>query len=68
VGLVAFRAFDDTLPLRTLPLRKLGIVNERRILIRKGSLAGLASYKPVLPYFEILSRFGSLAMQPVVPR
>ena len=63
VGLVAFRAFNDTLPLRALPLRMLRIVDERRILIREGRLAGLASYKPVLAHFEILSWFGSSAMQ-----
>ena len=64
MGVVAFRAFNDTLPLRALPLRMLRIVNERRILIRQGSLAGLASYKPMLPHFEILSRFGSSAIWP----
>ncbi len=53
VGLVTFWAFEDALPVRALPLRMLRIVNERGILIREGSLAGFASYKPMLAHLEI---------------
>ena len=43
---VALRALDITLPLQALPLRMIWIISERRILIRKGRIAGLAFYEP----------------------
>jgi hypothetical protein len=63
VGFVAIRAFNDTLPLRALPLGMLRIVIEGRILIGEGFVAGLASYKPVLRHLEILSRIRTVALQ-----
>ena len=57
VGLAAFRALDDALPLRAFPLGVCWIVGERRILIRQGRITGLAFHEPVLCHLEILTRF-----------
>ena len=57
MGLAAFRALDDALPLRAFPLGICRIVGERGILIRQGRFAGLAFHEPVLCHLEILARF-----------
>lgn len=57
MGLATFRALDDALPLRALPLGICRIVGERRILIRQRCFTGLAFYEPMLRHLEILARF-----------
>jgi hypothetical protein len=59
VGLVALWALDNTLPLRTAPLRMFRVECEGRVLICERRFTGLAYHEPALRHSEILSRSSS---------